>query len=576
MPDTRTSPDPAAAAQFPRDVPSPRAGEKRLPALTPAPADALTRARRTGRLDAASYALARAQTLFRPEAVRARYGNVRRPNPRLATLILRDLAFRLADLDPAARKQADRLLARPTDGTADPQGQGYEVAEAGPVCAVEFCIHYVPSSADAPPLDDVSPPNGIPDWVEAAATTVAQVWATEVGTLAYRSPLSDETSANNGGDARLDIYLANLGAAGIYGYCTSDDPNAADPSYPYWDVSAYCVIDNDYLEQAFAASTPLQNMQATVAHEFFHAVQFAYDWFEDLWLMEGTAAWVEDEVYDGVNDNRQFLAASPLRHSFVPLDWGGDEFEYLLPLPLRAVRNRDRARHLDAGGRKRERPGQLLAPGGRPRARRARTKLPGGLQPLLARQPNRTQGVHGGPLLPGPAAHRKDVEAHPLATQPLRQLAHLPAGSRDVRLQAGTRHQQESKASDPFRPPLSPPGLGGGRPRLPPLGQAPLQPTRRPEQVRKRDRAHLVRTTPGRAGRARSHERQRPVPLLAGITLQLPRHPARRPPHLPLPRARTPVMKPSRVAPSRLRFCHLGGVRDKYAELSLAEAGAAA
>ena len=49
-------------------------------------------------------------------------------------------------------------------------------------------------------------------------------------------------------------------------------------------------------------------MQVTAAHEYFHAVQFAYDFLEDGWFMEATATWAEDELYDGVNDNVNYLA----------------------------------------------------------------------------------------------------------------------------------------------------------------------------------------------------------------------------------------------------------------------------
>ena len=92
----------------------------------------------------------------------------------------------------------------------------------------------------------------------------------------------------------------------FYGYCTTDDPNIIDEetTYEYWDASAYCVLDNDYSSTQFPnPTTPLENLQVTAAHEYFHAVQFAYDIGEDAWLMEATATWVEDEVFD--DDQRQ-------------------------------------------------------------------------------------------------------------------------------------------------------------------------------------------------------------------------------------------------------------------------------
>ena len=50
----------------------------------------------------------------------------------------------------------------------------------------------------------------------------------------------------------------------------------------------------------------------TAAHEYFHAVQFAYDFFEDGWFMEATATWAEDELFDTVNDNVNYLPIGQL------------------------------------------------------------------------------------------------------------------------------------------------------------------------------------------------------------------------------------------------------------------------
>ena len=56
------------------------------------------------------------------------------------------------------------------------------------------------------------------------------------------------------------------------------------------------VLDNDYKSRQFPTNTPVENMQVTAAHEYFHAVQFAYDITDDLWFLESTATWAEDEL----------------------------------------------------------------------------------------------------------------------------------------------------------------------------------------------------------------------------------------------------------------------------------------
>ncbi|HWO70718.1 MAG TPA: MXAN_6640 family putative metalloprotease, partial [Actinomycetota bacterium] len=188
-------------------------------------------------------------------------------------------------------------------------------------CATNVCVHWVTSTEDAPDLTDADA-DGTADWVETTAAVLEEVWTAEVTTLGYRPPKSDLTSPNHGPDGRLDVYLADIAPDGLYGYCTTDDPNAFDEGYPYWDVSAYCVLDDDYASDQFPSTSGLEALQVTAAHEFFHAVQGAYDWFEDPWFFEGTAAWMEDEVYDEVDDNLQYLPDSPLRHREIPLDLG--------------------------------------------------------------------------------------------------------------------------------------------------------------------------------------------------------------------------------------------------------------
>ncbi len=189
--------------------------------------------------------------------------------------------------------------------------------------ATPICIHYVTTTADAPALTDTSPANGIPDEVDRALATAESVHGTYVDS-GYRRP--DPDGSLGGGSGTVDIYLAQLGTEGLYGYCTTDQPIKDDGTYNYW---AYCVIDDDYSSAEFPTNTPAENQQVTLAHEYFHAVQYAYDAFEDGWIIEATATWAEEQLYDGVDDNRQYLSASQIAMPFVPLDvYHSDGYQY--------------------------------------------------------------------------------------------------------------------------------------------------------------------------------------------------------------------------------------------------------
>jgi len=287
--------------------------------LVPVPPDGLTRALERGGLTEAQYALERASSLF--GSTRSRFGTVRPSDPRIATLMLRDLAVRVQALDGAQRARALAILARPDDGAADPSGDGYTVPSVT-ACSTNVCLHWVVSSIDAPPLTDADG-SGYPDWVETNADVLEDVWQTEVTNYGYRPPKSDLTSSNHGPDSRIDVYLADIGDDGLFGYCTTDDPDILDGVYPPYDGSAYCVLDNDFSAAQFGSNASgLIGLQATAPHEFFHAVQFAYDALEDAWFMESTATWMEDEVFDNVNDNRTYLSTSSMRQGYVPVDFG--------------------------------------------------------------------------------------------------------------------------------------------------------------------------------------------------------------------------------------------------------------
>ncbi|MDQ6523591.1 hypothetical protein RB608_08280 [Nocardioides sp. LHD-245] len=230
------------------------------------------------------------------------------------TMALRDLAVTREDLPPSLQEDAARLLARPSTAHRPPPGSGgiectpgsglpcYTMGEAAPVCGGGICVHYVTGTADA----------ATPPYVNAVLSVMNNV-ASRYAAAGYRAPVGD--GVNGGGTNLFDVYLADLGSRGLYGYCTTDQRVSGHVTAP-----AYCVLDNNYAEYG-AVPGPLANLQVTAAHEYFHAVQFAYDVNEETWLLEATATWAEDEIYTDINDNRQYLKGGPLGQPAQSMDY---------------------------------------------------------------------------------------------------------------------------------------------------------------------------------------------------------------------------------------------------------------
>jgi hypothetical protein len=229
------------------------------------PAKAAAKHDRTWRANAA---LARARKALSPSTPAKE-----RPD---ATLALRNLWLLQDSLSPADQAVARSLSARPSK----PATIGDE----------HILVHYDPAELNPAAFDQ-----------NTVLSTMQNVANTYAGS-GYRRPKPD---SGKGGDNRVDIYIDSL-EPGLYGYCTIDKA----PRPPHFDVPAFCVLDNDYA--GFPFHTPVENLQVTAAHEYYHATQFAYDVTEDGWFLEATATWAEDELYDTVNDNVQYLRRSPI------------------------------------------------------------------------------------------------------------------------------------------------------------------------------------------------------------------------------------------------------------------------
>ncbi|WP_110206709.1 MXAN_6640 family putative metalloprotease [Nocardioides daejeonensis] len=251
----------------------------------------------------ATQALDAVERLFAPSSARARkVADGVRPD---VTLALRELWRTKGALAPAQRRVAERYLARPVAGELAPDERVINGTIATDCTLATMCVHYTGDGTQ----DQVTP-----SYLATVKTVLAEVDG-KYASAGYRSPLPD---SGQGGNAKLDVYLMDLRPDGMYGYCANDG-DLVEGQYTY---PVYCVLDNDFVNYALPAT---ESLKVTVAHEYFHAVQGAYDWLEDAWFMEGGAAWAEDEVYTAINDNRQYLADSQLTAPWVPLDLGSND-----------------------------------------------------------------------------------------------------------------------------------------------------------------------------------------------------------------------------------------------------------
>lgn len=154
-----------------------------------------------------------------------------------------------------------------------------------------FRIHYNAAISDT-------------DYVYRCGEFFERAWAVEVDSLGFLQPVTDE---GLGGNDRFDVYIMNLGP-GLYGITIPDDIEGPNP---WHDVSASIQVNTSY--DGFPDNDDPEGsawgaFKVTCAHEFFHAIQMAYDPDEQVWMLEIASVWMEDVVYDYVNDYYNYLS----------------------------------------------------------------------------------------------------------------------------------------------------------------------------------------------------------------------------------------------------------------------------
>lgn len=251
------------------------------------PLDKIDQAQEQGKLSADRAILLKAKVLKGDTTLPNEY-RADQPLPeRCGTRITSEILENWDSYSTETRQALREIMARPVQHKSILSPDGY------------FEIHYDTAGPHAVPAED-GDASGTPDYADNLARYADSSYRTQVLQMGYLPPPPD-------GDGRYDIYTLNLGA-GLYGFCEPETPGPA----PWTDYTSFIVVHNSFI--GFPPNNDPEGaqkgaMKATIAHEFHHAVQFAYNASTSgrLWFMEATSTWMEEVVFDPVDDNYNYL-----------------------------------------------------------------------------------------------------------------------------------------------------------------------------------------------------------------------------------------------------------------------------
>jgi hypothetical protein len=183
-------------------------------------------------------------------------------------------------------------------------------------------VHYTTVGVDAVLADDIDG-SGVPDFAEEVAEVADDVLTRLEGEHGFRAPLGDGDHEDDGGDDRIDLYLANFvgGSDGLFVVeeC-SDQP---------FHCAGFIGMENDFA--GFSYPSIELAIRVLVSHELFHAVQSAYDSDQLGVWHEGTAVWVEELLYPEQSDFERLVAgflSKPFRPFERSVGGFGDSYPY--------------------------------------------------------------------------------------------------------------------------------------------------------------------------------------------------------------------------------------------------------
>lgn len=226
-------------------------------------------------------------------------------------------ALAAAQLEPASMSDGEliRLLTEGQDGQPMKCGTPYaaELDQRGlklPALALaegdtleyltpegNFRITYAIVGSVAVDTTDVDR-SGVPDYVEDVGRAFERSWSVEIDSLGFGAP-----------DIGEERYIVSLlfASTGVFGQTRVNE---------IWPGGSFIQINRSMEPFCLGDDNPdeceKKVLQATIAHEFKHAIQVAEGWslfqFNNVFWIELDATWIEDLVYDDSNDYYRYLS----------------------------------------------------------------------------------------------------------------------------------------------------------------------------------------------------------------------------------------------------------------------------
>ena len=233
-----------------------------------------------GILSKADAAILQLQALKEPQSLPQTYQEIAPSLTRNGTALIAEIKGSLSEYSAKDRARIETYLMRPSktqlpESLVSPRGL--------------FRIHYTTEGNDT----------ADPDFVAHVAEYFDYSYGVEVEQLGYDPPPMDDDEHG----PEWDVYMHNISD---YGYTTYDNPVLTTS----WDdYTGFIEMDNNFTH---TPTLGLDAAKVTAAHEFFHLIHLGYRSYNtpklnSVFLYEMCAAWMEDVVYDEINDYYYYL-----------------------------------------------------------------------------------------------------------------------------------------------------------------------------------------------------------------------------------------------------------------------------